>query len=112
MAPAPAAVAPGGAVELKEAAPGKFAVSGPLTFATARRARETGLAALAAISSREIEIDCGRISSSDSAGLAVLLDWMSAAKRSGRSLCFVNLPEQLRALARISDVEELLQKGV
>lgn len=112
MAIAPAVAAPGGVVELQEAGPGKFAVRGPLTFATARRARDTGLAALRTINSRQVEIDCAGIGSSDSAGLAVLLDWMSSAKRSGRSLCFVNLPEQLKALARISDVEELLEKGV
>jgi phospholipid transport system transporter-binding protein len=112
MAIAPAAVAPGGVVELKETAAGKFAVSGPLTFATARRGRETGLAVLGAINSRAIEIDCAGITSSDSAGLAVLLDWMSAARHAQRSLCFLNLPEQLKALARISDLEELLEKGV
>src|SRR5262249_59695939 len=100
------------AVELKETSPGKLTAGGAFTFATARRARETGLAALGATSSRELEIDCSEISSSDSAGMTVLLDWMAAAKRAGRSLRFVSLPEQLKALARISDVEELLEKGV
>jgi len=112
MAIAPAAIAPSGVVEVKETAAGKFAVHGPLTFATARRARETGLAALHATNSRELEIDCSGITSSDSAGMTVLLDWMALAKRSGRSLCFRNLTDQLKALARISEVEELLEKGV
>jgi phospholipid transport system transporter-binding protein len=106
------AVAPGGALELKETAPGKLAVRGPLTFVTARRARDTGLAALRGASAREIEIDCSGITSSDSGGMTVLLDWLAFAKGSGRSLRFVSLPEQLKALARISDVEELLEKGV
>jgi len=112
MAIAPAAIAPGGVVELKETTSGRFAVQGPLTFATAKRARQIGLRALRAANSRQLEIDCSGIAASDSAGLAVLLDWMAVAKGSGRSLCFRNLPEQLKALARISDVEELLEKGV
>jgi phospholipid transport system transporter-binding protein len=99
-------------VELKESSPGKFAALGPLTFATARRARESGLAAFGAAGSRELEVDCGGITSSDSAGMTVLLDWLAFAKRSGRALHFGSLPEQVRAIARISDVLELLEKGV
>jgi hypothetical protein len=41
-----------------------------------------------------------------------MLDWLALAKRDGRSLRFVNLPAGLLAIARISDVEELLQRGV
>ena len=100
------------AVELKESAPGKFTATGPLTFATARRARESGLAAFGAAGPREIKVDCGGITSSDSAGMTVLLDWLAIARCSGRSMQFGSLPEQVRAIARISDVLELLEKGV
>jgi phospholipid transport system transporter-binding protein len=99
-------------VQLKESSPGKFAATGPLTFATARRARESGLAALGATSSREIQVDCSGITASDSAGMTVLLDWLAFAKRSGRSLQFGSLPQQVWAIARISDVQDLLEKGV
>jgi phospholipid transport system transporter-binding protein len=100
------------AVELQESSPGKFAARGQLTFATASRARASGLTAFGDASSRELEVDCGGITSSDSAGMAVLLDWLAIAKRSGRSMHFGGLPEQVQALARISDVLELLEKGV
>ncbi len=100
------------AVELQERSPGKFAAVGPLKFATARRARESGLAAFGAASVRELEVDCSGITSSDSAGMAVLLDWLAFAKRSGRTMHFASLPEQVQAIARISDVLELLEKGV
>ncbi len=108
-----AAVAPlNGAVELKQIAPGRFAAHGPFTFTTARRAREAGLKALHATSPGQIEIDCGGITSSDSAGMTVLLDWLASAKHAGRSLRYANLPEQVRDLAHIADVLELLEKGV
>jgi phospholipid transport system transporter-binding protein len=99
-------------VNLQESSPGTFAASGPLTFATARLAREFGLAAFGAAGSRPIQVDCSGITSSDSAGLAVLLDWLAIAKRSGRALQFGSLPQQVQALARISDVLELLEAGV
>lgn len=44
--------------------------------------------------------------------MSVLLDWLAFAKHSGRSLHFANLPEQVQALARISEVQELLERGV
>ena len=100
------------AVELQERSPGKFAAGGPLTFATARRARESGMAVFGAASARELEVDCSGITSSDSAGMTVLLDWLALAKRSGRTMRFASLPEQVQEIARISDVLELLEKGV
>jgi phospholipid transport system transporter-binding protein len=99
-------------VALTETAPGRYSATGPLTFATARLAREAGLAAFGAAGSQPIEVDCSGITSTDSAGMTVLLDWLSVARRSGRSLKFGGLPEQLRAIARISDALELLEQGV
>jgi phospholipid transport system transporter-binding protein len=101
----------GGAFALQAAAPGRLAARGPLTFATARRAREQGIAAIAAAAG-PLQIDCSAVRPGDSAGLAVLLDWLAAAKRSGCSLRYLNLPQDLMALARISDVEGLLERGI
>ena len=98
--------------EIAVTSPGRFAASGALTFANAKSARSEGLHALRTSSARDLEVDCGGITRSDSAGLAVLLDWMAVMKREGRPLCFANLPQGLLALARISGVEEMLQKGV
>jgi phospholipid transport system transporter-binding protein len=99
-------------VQLREDSPGKFAASGALTFATARSARESGLAAFGATRSGEIQVDCSGITASDSAGMTVLLDWLAVAKRSARSMRFNSLPSQVQAIARISDVLEFLEKGV
>lgn len=98
--------------EIVVTSPGRFAARGALTFANARRARSEGLHALRTSSARDLEVDCGGIAHSDSAGLAVLLDWMAIMKREGRPLCFANLPAGLLAVARISGVEDMLQKGV
>ena len=84
----------------------------PLTFASARLARLAGLAALKAAPPQSLEIDCAGVTMADSAGLAVLLDWLAAAKLGGHSLKFTGLPQDLTALARISELEPLLTRGV
>jgi phospholipid transport system transporter-binding protein len=106
------AAAAAAAVELKESSPGKFAAHGPLTFATAKMARELGLAAFGGGGSAALEVDCSGINSSDSAGMAVLLDWLAIARHARRSMHFASLPEQVQAISRICDVLELLEKGV
>ena len=107
-----AQAADAGAFRLAAGAPGTLSAEGPLTFASARRASELGAAALAHAAATKLEIDCRGITASDSAGLAVLLEWLSVARRAGRSLRYAQLPEGLAALARISDLEELLERGV
>jgi phospholipid transport system transporter-binding protein len=101
-----------GSFQLAPSANGRFVAGGPLTFATARHAREQGLRCLASAAGGELEVDCGGITASDSAGLAVLLDWLGTVKRAGRSLRYTHLPPGLLALGRISEVEELLERGV
>ena len=101
-----------GSFEVVATAPGRFVARGALTFANARSARSEGLHALRTSTARDFEIDCAGIEHSDSAGLAVLLDWMAIMKRDGRPLCFAHLPPALLAVARIGGVEEMLQKGV
>jgi phospholipid transport system transporter-binding protein len=101
-----------GSFQLVESGNGRFAARGPLTFATARQAWEQGLRSLASAAGRELEVDCGGVTASDSAGLAVLLDWLGAVKRAGRALRYTHLPAGLVALGRISEVNELLERGV
>src|SRR2546423_11079528 len=83
-----------------------------LPISTARQARQRGLHCLASAAARELEVDCGGVTASDSAGLAVLLDWLGAMKRAGRALRYTRLPQGLVALGRISEVEGLLERGV
>ena len=97
--------------EIFAGADGRSHVRGSLTFTTARRAREEGAEKFRGCSARSCEVDCSGITASDSAGLTVLLDWIAHAKRDGRALRYMNLPEGLLAIARISDLDEFLQKG-
>jgi phospholipid transport system transporter-binding protein len=91
-----------------EAGEGRFVVTGELTFATAREAREAGVVALEKSSAQRIVVDCAGVTRADSAGLAVLLDWLAWGRRKSRAVSLTNLPESLVAIARISEVDELL----
>jgi phospholipid transport system transporter-binding protein len=107
-----AGAAHAGTFRLVATAAGSLGAHGPLTFATARRACEQGSAALSQAAGARLEIDCRGITASDSAGLAVLLEWLGVTKHAGRSLRYTRLPPGLAALARISEVAELLEQGV
>lgn len=103
IAPAPAEVVSVGADRL--------AVRGALTFATATRASEAGLHAIGAAAARRLEVDLSAVTAADSAGLAVCMVWLGIAKRGGRELLFTNLPAHIRSLARISEIDTLLERG-
>lgn len=79
---------------------------GELSFATAGQALRDGLALLP--SAGRCTIDLAGITAADSAGLAVLIEWLSVANERGSALAFEAVPAQLRAIARISDLEELI----
>jgi phospholipid transport system transporter-binding protein len=101
-----------GAFRLVSAGEGRYSAGGPLTFATARHARELGAGLLRGANGAALEVDCAGITPSDSAGLAVLIDWLGMAKHAGVRLSYSQLPAGLSALASISQVEELLTRGV
>jgi phospholipid transport system transporter-binding protein len=95
-------------VEITQSGAGRVMVRGELSFATARVAREIGERALAGSGADRIIVDCAGVTRADSAGLAVLLDWLAWGRRRKRAVTLENLPASLVAIARISEVDELL----
>ena len=95
-------------VAISEPTQGRIVVTGELTFATARDAREIGTLVLESSRATTLVIDCAGVGRADSAGLAVLLDWLAWARRKARPLKLENLPHSLVAIARISEVDGLL----
>jgi len=95
-------------VAVSEPSPGRLQVSGELTFATAREARQLGVKALEGSPADRIVIECSAVTRADSAGLAVLLDWLAWGRHRSRSVTLQGLPPALVAIARISEVDGLL----
>ena len=87
---------------------GNGVVRGDLTIRTAPGAVRRG-AELLALGKGELVLDLGGLEHCDSAALAVLLEWRREAARAGRQLAWKNVPERLRQLARISELESVLQ---
>ena len=94
------------AFRIEPAGDGRLAASGELDFATAAAALQAGLGLIG--TGRAMAVDLAGITSGDSAGLAVLVEWMSAARASGGSVHYEAVPAQILAIARISDLDELL----
>jgi len=91
--------------------PGRYRIDVPLTFATVTALRPLGLEALVAAGRQPLVIELDAVAQADSAGLALLVDWLAAAHASATALRFEGLSPALRALARLSDVEDLLVAG-
>ncbi len=110
-AAAAAGVVTGGAEnavgKLRADGDGRFRLSGAATMNSVAALRSEGLQAFAA-SSGDITLDLAALTRVDSAGLALLIDWLAWARSTSRALRIVSLPESMRALARLSDVEAFL----
>lgn len=85
---------------------GRFKVRGPLDAETVTDLLDRSEAAFR--DAKSLEIDLGGVPEGDSAGLALLIEWIRRARQQKQQVQFKNLPTQIAALARISQVDELL----
>lgn len=95
--------------ELNDLGDGRFALNGEMTFETAERIL---------LASEEpfeqhtrIEVDLAGVTRADSAGLALLLEWITWANHTVREIRFLSMPERVLAIARTTEVEQLLKRG-
>jgi phospholipid transport system transporter-binding protein len=85
---------------------GVFAMSGPLVFDTVPRVYERFSDEVRRAGS--LTLDLAGVKRADSAGLALLLEWLQSARETGNQIRFVNVPKQIRSLARVSGLEKAL----
>lgn len=90
-----------------EQAGGEVHVSGDLTFATVTALWRDSRPLLAA-GGAQLQIDLAGVGRADSAGLALLVEWLRSARAAGTELVFLAVPAQLLAIASASGVEHLL----
>ncbi|MGR9107315.1 MAG: STAS domain-containing protein, partial [Gammaproteobacteria bacterium] len=84
-----------------------FAVRGKMTLATVRRL----LADSGEIDFRKdgvLEVDLGQVEAADSAGLALLVEWLGKARRCNAEIRFLNLPGQMCEIARMTELDSVL----
>ena len=56
----------------------------------------------------DLSIDMGGVDHADSAGLALLLEWLDLSRSSKGNIRFKNIPEALMDIARVSNVYDML----
>lgn len=84
---------------------GRFIVDGDLTFQTINQKTTYGFAFLK--SAKQITMDLGGVGNADSAGLALMLEWIKQARHKKVQLHFKNIPEQLINIAKLSGLSSL-----
>lgn len=94
---------------LRSEGPGQLVLSGPLVFDTANQLLDASRGMFAG--NTAISIDLGSVTRIDSAGLALLLEWLRWGAAEGCAVRFRALPDKLLAIARLSGVEEMLVTG-
>ena len=84
-----------------------FQLEGELNITTVPDLLQSMLSQFPLVGS-EAHIDLENVTRSDSAGLALLMEWLRLAEQRDIRLRFHNLPNQLQEIARVSDLLPLL----
>lgn len=91
-------------IELQEN--GELKVSGELTFSSVSALLAESLSYFK--SQDELQIDLAGVAHADTAGVALLIEWMRMAKQQDALLSFSNIPEQMWAIIEVSDLGQRL----
>jgi phospholipid transport system transporter-binding protein len=95
--------------ELLDLGDGKFSLKGEVSFDTAERILRASEKPFE--EHTQLEIDLSGITDSDSAGLALLLEWVTWANHTVREIRFDGMPERILAIAKTTEVDQLLTRG-
>lgn len=83
-----------------------YQITSPLTFDTVSDL--LGLSApWWAVPAETVQIDLKSVPKADSAGLALMVEWLQQARRAGRRLVFTNIPAKLQDLIRVSGLQDI-----
>ena len=85
----------------------QYALSGELTMHNVSQVSLDTMSLITSMSG-EVTINLSKIVRADSAGLALLIDWLRIARRREVTLHFEQLPEQLMQIARLCELHSVL----
>ena len=92
--------------QIQVAGEGQFRISGDLDYQTIPQVLKSSQSMFAG--QKSLTIDLSEVNRSNSAGLALLIEWMRFARSEGCSIRFLNIPEQMHQVAQLCGVEEQL----
>jgi phospholipid transport system transporter-binding protein len=85
-----------------------YRARGALNFDSATRAFARGADVLRP--GAAVEMDLSNVGEGDSAGLAVLIEWLAIARSRNVALRYTGIPSGILAIARIAEIEDLLTR--
>jgi phospholipid transport system transporter-binding protein len=85
---------------------GTFEMSGSLTFQTVPQF-QTHAGTLLLGGAQPVTIDMRGVTQADSAGLALMIEWLQMARNERRKLAFANIPEQVSELIRVNGLQQM-----
>jgi len=91
-----------------EQSPGLLRLSGVLDYRSGPLLREQGGRLIAASQAAGCVIDCAAVDKSSSVGLSLLLAFMRDAQAAGKNLVVRSLPEDMREIASVSGLLDVL----
>jgi phospholipid transport system transporter-binding protein len=87
--------------------PGVYRLEARLTFASVAPLRGQGLKIIDS-ATNGLTLELQAVPAVDSAGLALLIDWLAEARARSHALRYEHPPQTLLSLARLSEVENLI----
>lgn len=94
---------------IRELAPGVLQLAGVLDYLSAPALRAQGAQLIGASLGGACVIDCASVVKSSSVGLSLLLAFMRDATTAGKSLSVRGLPDDMREIAGVCGLLEVLQ---
>jgi len=86
---------------------GCYVLSGSLSFATVPQIYTQG-GMIFDHNSPTLTLDLQGVAHTDSAGLALMMEWMRNAQQQGKQIRFKNIPAQMLSIARLSGLDTIL----
>ncbi|VEF08779.1 rsbV-2: STAS domain protein [Pseudomonas fluorescens] len=86
----------------------ELSLSGVLDYRTGPDLRKEGQALIKSSKAAALVIDCSAVKKSSSVGLSLLLCFMRDAQAAGKTVSIRAMPEDMREIAQVSELTELL----
>ena len=83
-------------------------LSGVLDYQTGPRLRKEGQALIKKALAKALVVDCSAVTKSSSVGLSLLLCYIRDAQTLNKPMSITGLPEDMREIAKVSGLTELL----
>ena len=92
--------------QLVENNDGSWLLQGELGFSSVSAVLEH--AGVNMLAKKQLTVDLKDVTRADSAGLALLVEWLRESELAGNSIEFVNVPAQLLSIARVCGLDDIL----